>query len=225
MGCYLHCQRVITLCAGSSILFLSHAAINSSFILAEYCSHSPLMPLQPSLHDNRLLKHKAREIWYVSCVLIHMLLPEPSFAPRFSLAHTHTLPTGTHTHRKHTQKIIEAEAVILLSSCFQGHPTIISPSWPQYVCYTSHLSISGGLVSLNPSHFCHHSSSARMNDELIASSSVYYILIKKQLLFFFFFLFFSFFSYSILKNSIRLHNTLNMYMPFSTIYLHVCNIC
>lgn len=47
--------------AGSSILSLCHVAINSSFTLAECCSHSPLMPLQPSLHDNEDLRHKARE--------------------------------------------------------------------------------------------------------------------------------------------------------------------
>lgn len=42
-------------------LSLFHAAINSLLILAENYSHFPLMPLQPSLHDNKDLKHKASE--------------------------------------------------------------------------------------------------------------------------------------------------------------------
>lgn len=47
--------------AGSCILSLLHAAINSSSIRAGDCSHFPPMPLQPSLHDNRDLKHQAGE--------------------------------------------------------------------------------------------------------------------------------------------------------------------
>lgn len=54
-------EEVIVLLAGVCIVPLFHAAINSSFVLAENCSHFPPMPLQPSLHDNEDLKHKAGE--------------------------------------------------------------------------------------------------------------------------------------------------------------------
>lgn len=47
--------------AGSCILSLLHAAINSSSIQAGDCSHFPPLPLQPSLHDNGDLRHQAGE--------------------------------------------------------------------------------------------------------------------------------------------------------------------
>lgn len=45
--------------AGSCVLLLLHAAINSSSSQAGDCSHFPPLPLQPSLHDNGDLKHWA----------------------------------------------------------------------------------------------------------------------------------------------------------------------
>lgn len=47
--------------AGSCVLSLLHAAINSSSSQAGDCSHFPPLPLQPSLHDNGDLKHWAGE--------------------------------------------------------------------------------------------------------------------------------------------------------------------
>lgn len=107
--CYIQCQKVIAFLVSLWILSLFHAATNSSFIPAENGTVFPLMPLQPSLHDNQNLKHKAwGEVWYVSCVLIHMLSSQPSMTLHSSFTHSHThsvdthIHTNTHTQIKHT---------------------------------------------------------------------------------------------------------------------------
>lgn len=57
LGCNI--QKATPVLAG---LFISSPpCYKLSFILAENRSHFPLMALQPSLHDNEDLKHKARE--------------------------------------------------------------------------------------------------------------------------------------------------------------------
>lgn len=115
--CYIQCQKVIAFLVSLWILSLFHAATNSSFIPAENGTLFPPMPLQPSLHDNQNLKHKAwGEVWYVSCVLIHMLSSQPSI----SHTYTHIQWTHTHTHKIHTWSWTEGQWFCSWLF-FQGH--------------------------------------------------------------------------------------------------------
>lgn len=109
---YIQCQKVIAFLVSLWILSLFHAATNSSFIPAENGTLFPPMPLQPSLHDNQNLKHKAwGEVWYVSCVLIRTLSPQPSITLQLSFtnSHTHSMDTDIHTKYTHDHRLKDSD--------------------------------------------------------------------------------------------------------------------
>lgn len=85
--------KVISPLASSCVLSLLHAAINSSSSQAGDCSHFPPLPLQPSLHDNGDLKHRAGMI----CELrVNSNAPTPSTLPQLLLLSS--IRTQTHIH-------------------------------------------------------------------------------------------------------------------------------
>lgn len=88
---FIHFISISCACTVNSSLFLTGYWITFS-------SHTPLMPLQPSLHDDGLLKHTAKGGMICELrVNSHALV----WAPLSLFSHSLTHPTGTHPPHHH----------------------------------------------------------------------------------------------------------------------------